>query len=668
MADLAELLVRIDATTEQLRRELRRGEASVSDSARRIDSQLKKIDDRFAQLGASARAFVAGFIGFHTIRAVGAEALDVATQFQTLQARLVTLTGSQEAAAEAQNYLRSTAQRLSVDIFALTDSYAKLLPLVQSNLLSTMEARAILEGFANVAKATGASTTQLAQSLFGLTQGLSSGILRAEELNQITEPLPGLLQKLDEAAGLSAGGFRRLVNDGKVTSDMLRTTLTRALEQYAGSAQEQAHTLESTFTRLSNAWKEMLRDITAPAVGPLAAFFEILTRGMERVHGTPEISRQIVEANAKLIELEDRLKKLRESPFFLPIKGRDLERQIEEQRKIVDDLIEQARKQAEEFAKSSVRKPGPPPGPTKEEIEKQKRLHKEMTELATRAALEQEKEREKAFERGREVIQQFDAIGASYQREIENNEKLIAALRVSNKEYEVQKALLEILDRYRKLGTPLVTDEDLERAEEMARKIGAQREEIQKLKEANDRWRDAAEDAAHAIGTAFEDAVLAGEKLSDVLKALEKDIARIILRMTVTKPLENAIGGLAGGFGNALGNFFGDIFGFDPSGTFGGVGNGPAARASGGPVTASTPFLVGERGPELFVPHTSGTIVSNDNLSRMGGGPVFNIDARGASVEAVVRLERMVRALNGSIESRAVAAVTDSRRRGQALA
>jgi phage-related minor tail protein len=44
----------------------------------------------------------------------------------------------------------------------------------------------------------------------------------------------------------------------------------------------------------------------------------------------------------------------------------------------------------------------------------------------------------------------------------------------------------------------------------------------------------------------------------------------------------------------------------------------------GGPVTGGTPYIVGENGPELFVPGASGTIVPNDVLaasaSRAGGG------------------------------------------------
>jgi hypothetical protein len=56
-------------------------------------------------------------------------------------------------------------------------------------------------------------------------------------------------------------------------------------------------------------------------------------------------------------------------------------------------------------------------------------------------------------------------------------------------------------------------------------------------------------------------------------------------------------------------------------------------RAKGGPVTGSTPYLVGERGPELFVPGTGGSIIPNGG--GMGGGVSVNyqIDARGATMD-----------------------------------
>jgi hypothetical protein len=57
---------------------------------------------------------------------------------------------------------------------------------------------------------------------------------------------------------------------------------------------------------------------------------------------------------------------------------------------------------------------------------------------------------------------------------------------------------------------------------------------------------------------------------------------------------------------------------------------GLTGRAVGGPVSSNTPYMVGERGPELFVPNGSGSIVPNNKL---GGGGVtvvqnISIDSR----------------------------------------
>lgn len=62
----------------------------------------------------------------------------------------------------------------------------------------------------------------------------------------------------------------------------------------------------------------------------------------------------------------------------------------------------------------------------------------------------------------------------------------------------------------------------------------------------------------------------------------------------------------------------------------------PGKKAIGGPVQAGKPYMVGERGPEMFVPSRSGSIVPNKGL---GGGMTINVDARGASDPAAVRAQ-----------------------------
>jgi Flp pilus assembly pilin Flp len=70
-----------------------------------------------------------------------------------------------------------------------------------------------------------------------------------------------------------------------------------------------------------------------------------------------------------------------------------------------------------------------------------------------------------------------------------------------------------------------------------------------------------------------------------------------------------------------------DIFAAQ-SGLLGFVIGKVAGRASGGPVTGGTSYLVGERGPELFTPNSSGMITPNNRLG--GGNTTINLNVTGA--------------------------------------
>jgi hypothetical protein len=119
----------------------------------------------------------------------------------------------------------------------------------------------------------------------------------------------------------------------------------------------------------------------------------------------------------------------------------------------------------------------------------------------------------------------------------------------------------------------------------------------------------AANDLGFSFASAFEGAVLAGQKLSDVMRGLAQDVLKVFLRLSVTNPLINAL--------------FGSVPGFSPLPTLSGT------RASGGPVSKGSAYLVGEEGPELFVANSSGRIIPNGKANAFasdGGGPTVNIN------------------------------------------
>lgn len=75
-----------------------------------------------------------------------------------------------------------------------------------------------------------------------------------------------------------------------------------------------------------------------------------------------------------------------------------------------------------------------------------------------------------------------------------------------------------------------------------------------------------------------------------------------------------------------------------PSVTFG-VPNIPYL-AKGGPAAAGRPYIVGERGPELFVPNSSGTVVPNHELGGSGELPDIRVYIGDRELTDIVRIER----------------------------
>jgi hypothetical protein len=150
----------------------------------------------------------------------------------------------------------------------------------------------------------------------------------------------------------------------------------------------------------------------------------------------------------------------------------------------------------------------------------------------------------------------------------------------------------------------------------------------------------AAADAAATLATSGMAAMIDGTKSAQEVFVEFLDTIANALMQTAAKMIAQYIAiGIAkmfAGMGSP-----GDFAPSGPLAAVGDVGTGfnfdvgamIPGRAKGGPVSSGQTYMVGERGPELFVPGRSGTIVAND---KMGGGNVnvvVNVDASGSNVE-----------------------------------
>ena len=127
-------------------------------------------------------------------------------------------------------------------------------------------------------------------------------------------------------------------------------------------------------------------------------------------------------------------------------------------------------------------------------------------------------------------------------------------------------------------------------------------EKTNKISEA---FKKIGDDIGKGVSDALHDAILQTKALGDAARSILRGIASDLLRLGINTLLKST------GFG-----IFSNLVGF----------------ANGGRPPVGRPSIVGEKGPEIFVPSTAGTIIPNDKIGGSSTNIVVNVDATNTEV------------------------------------
>ena len=242
-------------------------------------------------------------------------------------------------------------------------------------------------------------------------------------------------------------------------------------------------------------------------------------------------------------------------------------------------------------------------------------------------------EAEKAAEKELKSIESFmDKIGKvgmkelpPFQREIAQLEKDFMELSKAGQSATIEpfKAAVESIEM--KQYSDLLK-EDVKEADKMVKdllsdfSIAPAGKEFQAVLDGVYEMNESFDNLGNAVANSFKGMVTGAMSFRTAMKGIIGAVIDELFRLYVVQQVVGVVKG-------ALGGLFG-------------VPTLPG-KALGGSVTGNKPYMVGERGPELFVPGGNGTIIPNQNVRGSGGGSSFNItvDARGSNDPAAVRAQ-----------------------------
>ena len=620
--------------------ELRVDSRQAVNALRDVNRASAQTDTALKGLQRSVTALAGSFAAIQAARFVFVKTAELESQTRSLKV----LTGSVE---QAKQIIQELQQLGAVTPF----TSAELIDAAKRLQAFGVETEKVVETTRRLADASGATGAELQGLVTAYGQVQAKGRLQGEELLQFQERGIALQQELRKMYGMTGEEFQKALQKGQISAQAVEVALQRLTStggKYANGAIAQSDTLSGRLSTLQDGIDGLARGIgtaLSPAIKAVLneaifavnAINELISTGARaRGFGLNQAQRKTILNQAQR-EAEQIVNLRRiEDPFERNRQFQELASQRER------DLIEAYGLRTGQV-RSAAQAPKTPAGvpplargtaagggggrggkSAAQQVKEIKDITAQELELRLRLGIAQQSQnkQQEAYYTKQLALLQIS------QQEIGPNERKAQILETVVRYATTMK---EINEEEAKNTLPTIVD----RISDMAAGYSKALDFTVELTEQQKQQQVLADGIANTVGegmtSAFNALIQGSEDFGTSLRRIASgvliDIANQLLQVFVIQKAINAISGLFGPRGGV--STFAPGVSFNPS-AFGMPSL--LTRAKGGSVTAGQPYLVGERGPELFMPGRSGGIAPTGSF---GGGAnvTVNVDASGSNVQ-----------------------------------
>lgn len=678
--DLERLVVQLSADYKKFENSMNRANGVMARQMRQMErttsASVKRINASLGGIGGNTGTLAKGLLAGFTLQGAQ-QIIDAGTKI-TNSLKVAGLEG--DSLRKTYEALFQSAQKNGAEIGTLATVYGRV-AIVQNQLgISNEQLLGFTDNLAASLKAQGISAAEAAGPMLQLAQALGTGIVRAEEYNSIQEGMPVVLRAV--AAGLKeAGGdvatLTNLVKNGEVSSKAFFAAFEAGAPIIQDLASKTTPTLSNEFTKLYNilvdtAVKFNENANVAEQMKPVFADLASLIR---------DIGNAFNEAISWANNFGEALNNINSAATdfgtWLGEKTglRNVGRMFEDAATEVVDFNKQAEVSAnaakrinEAFGPLTTAKGDRVTIKPAEPIKPVSLADYAVPTKASKAKAGGAKTHQKTADqqidsdiqsiRDRIATMQLETqlVGKSYQEQ----EKRRMSLELE------QQALAKLRDEAIKKGQTDLTsiklsDEQRTKIDQVSDAYARQADELRRVQEQQDRADQAASEFYDTFKSSMSGAIRGAESFSDALSNILDKLSDMLLNAAFDALFKPSTGGTGGGLFGSLFNGLGSLI----PGFAKGTNSAPRGLA-----------VVGENGPELVRFGGGEQVIPNNKLraptmpnlrsgvSSSGGSFTFApvIDARGADVAAVARLEHVVAQQQAQFSGRVVETMRNAKK------
>lgn len=263
MTNAAERLNRSLDTTDRISDSVGTTDFSGMENAiNRVANQLDRMNQRQEEAANKAKKTKGEFQKLvDTVRnlavvnfaqTTGKQILQLADSMTTTRARLDLMNDGLQTTAELQDMIVKSANRSRAAYSTTADAVAKMGIMAGDAFSSNEELIAFSELINKQFTIAGTSAAGIDAAMLQLTQAMSSGVLRGEELNSVFEQAPTIIQTIADYLGVPIGKIREMAAKGQITSTIVKNAMLASADEINAKFASMPMTFSQVWTIAKN--------------------------------------------------------------------------------------------------------------------------------------------------------------------------------------------------------------------------------------------------------------------------------------------------------------------------------------------------------------------------------------------------------------------------------
>lgn len=255
---------RVASTLEHIDRTLDNYANSHTEAAQRTTAHgeaAQRTESSFRSLGATLAKVGAALGGIAAVRGF----INLSDDLSLMTTRLNNVNDGLQSTGELYDMIYASSQRARGNFQQMAQTVSSLKAQTGDTFSSVREAVNFTELLNKQFKIAGTDATGISSTMYNLTQALSTGTLKGQDLNTIFANAPQLVQRIADYMGVPIGQIKDLASEGKISAQTVKNAILGA----ADDINAQFEAMPMTFGDAM----QKLRNVGVVAIQPLAEMF-----------------------------------------------------------------------------------------------------------------------------------------------------------------------------------------------------------------------------------------------------------------------------------------------------------------------------------------------------------------------------------------------------------